>query len=51
MLKRPNNGMGDVQAHMAGVAMKQWEKEGERSANTQKALGMLKEFLGELGYL
>lgn len=41
----------DVQAHMSQVAMKQWEKEGERSDNTKKALSMLKQFLGELGYL
>lgn len=41
----------DVQQHLSQVAMKQWEKEGERSDNTQKALSMLKEFLGELGYL
>lgn len=41
----------DVQAQLTQAAMKQWDKEGERSDNTKKALSMLKEFLGELGYL
>jgi TRAP-type C4-dicarboxylate transport system substrate-binding protein len=41
----------DVQAHLSQVAVRQWEKEGERSDNTKKALSMLKEFLGDLGYL
>ena len=41
----------EVQTHLTQAAMKQWDKEGERSENTKKALSMLKEFLGELGYL
>lgn len=40
-----------VMEHLMGVAEGQWEKEGQRSDNTKKALSMLKEFLGELGYL
>lgn len=41
----------EVQTHMTQAAAMQWEKEGQRSDNTRKALGMLKQFLGELGYL
>lgn len=40
-----------VVEHMVKVAAEQWEKEGERSDNTKKALGMLKEYLNDLGYL
>lgn len=41
----------DVQNHMVEVAQKMWEEEGKRGPNTEKALNMLKSFLGELGYL
>ncbi|WP_339799460.1 TRAP transporter substrate-binding protein DctP [uncultured Marinobacter sp.] len=41
----------DVQDHMVQVAQKMWEEEGKRGPNTEKALNMLKSFLGELGYL
>lgn len=41
----------EVQDHLTQAAVKHWEKEGQRSENTQKALAMLKEFLGKLGYL
>lgn len=37
--------------HLMTVAVEQWESEGKRSDNTNKALTMLKEFLTDLGYL
>lgn len=40
-----------VMDHLVKVAAEQWEVEGERSDNAKKALTMLKEFLGDLGYL
>lgn len=41
----------EVQDHMVEVAQKMWEEEGKRGPNTEKALEMLKSFLGDLGYL
>lgn len=40
-----------VMDHLMKVAVEQWEVEGQRSDNSKKALDMLKEFLGDLGYL
>lgn len=40
-----------VMDHLMKVAVEQWETEGQRSDNSKKALTMLKEFLGDLGYL
>ena len=40
-----------VMDHLMKVAVEQWETEGQRSDNSKKALAMLKEFLGDLGYL
>lgn len=40
-----------VMDHLMTVAVEQWESEGKRSDNTNKALTMLKEFLTDLGYL
>lgn len=41
----------DVQQRLTEIAQKTWEEEGKRSENAAKALDMLKDFLGELGYL
>ena len=41
----------DVLDHLTKVAAKQWEEEGKKGPGAQKALAMLKGFLGELGYL
>lgn len=40
-----------VMDHLMKSAVGQWEVEGQRSDNSKKALVMLKEFLGDLGYL
>lgn len=40
-----------VMDHLMTVAVEQWESEGKRSDNANKALTMLKEFLTDLGYL
>jgi TRAP-type C4-dicarboxylate transport system substrate-binding protein len=41
----------EVLDHMTKVAAQQWEEEGKRGPEATKALGMLKKFLTELGYL
>lgn len=41
----------DVQQRLTEIAQRTWEEEGKRSENAAKALDMLKDFLGELGYL
>lgn len=41
----------DVQAKLVKTAQGMWDEEGKRSEEAKKALGMLKEFLGNLGYL
>lgn len=41
----------DVQKRLTETAQGMWDKEGERSDNAKKALGMLKDYLRELGYL
>ncbi|EMP54459.1 extracellular solute-binding protein, family 7, bacteria [Marinobacter santoriniensis NKSG1] len=41
----------DVQARLVKTAQGMWDEEGKRSEQAKKALGMLKEFLGNLGYL
>ncbi len=41
----------DVQERLTKTAQSMWDKEGERSDNAEKALGMLKDYLTELGYL
>lgn len=41
----------DVQNRLVGTAQKMWDEEGKRSDNAAKALAMLKDFLGQLGYL
>lgn len=41
----------DVQERLTKAAQSMWDKEGERSENTEKAMGILKDYLKELGYL
>lgn len=41
----------DVQDKLAKTAQKMWEEEAKQSDNARKAVNMLKDFLGELGYL
>jgi TRAP-type C4-dicarboxylate transport system substrate-binding protein len=41
----------DVQERLTKTAQSMWDEEGKRSENAEKALGMLKDYLRELGYL
>ncbi len=41
----------EVLQHLSAVAVKQWEAEARKSPEAEKAVEMLKEFLGQLGYL
>jgi TRAP-type mannitol/chloroaromatic compound transport system substrate-binding protein len=41
----------EVQDKLVQTAQKMWDEEGKRGENAQKALGMLKSYLAELGYL
>ncbi|MFC4260872.1 TRAP transporter substrate-binding protein DctP [Marinobacter lacisalsi] len=40
-----------VQDHLVQTAQSMWDEEGERSEKAAEALAMLKDFLGDLGYL
>ena len=41
----------DVQQKLAQTAQGMWDEEAKRSDEAKKALSLLKQFLGELGYL
>lgn len=41
----------EVVTHLSQVAVKQWDQEGKKGPQAEKALSILKNFLGELGYI